>query len=131
MDCAGGPVFRHGRQSRQQQRQPLLGFCTGRTGGRSGLCDLDAVGKSDLDSQFRARRCYSVRALSSEGRLSYSTALSTLEASVHPLPGGAMLNSGFTLREPQNLYRQRGASPIITLLFVAMLSFFVTIIFKL
>ena len=42
-----------------------------------------------------------------------------------------MLNSGFTLREPQNLYRQRGASPIITLLFVAMLAFFVTIIFKL
>lgn len=37
-----------------------------------------------------------------------------------------MLNSGFSSR-----FHQRGASPFITLLFVAMLAFFVTIIFKL
>lgn len=37
-----------------------------------------------------------------------------------------MLTSGFNGR-----YRQRGASPFIVLLFVAMLAFFVTILFKL
>lgn len=42
-----------------------------------------------------------------------------------------MRNSGFTRSDFQGRYRQGGASPFVMLLFVAMLAFFVTIIFKL
>lgn len=42
-----------------------------------------------------------------------------------------MRNSGLTRSDFQGRYYQRGASPFIMLLFVAMLAFFVTIIFKL